>query len=204
MEQVTVVSLKERIKSVALERFMQYGVRNTTIDDIGQEVRISKKTFYQHFPDKATLVYEVVKDFIDERKKEFEEKILHCADPVESLYQYFEMVKRILHSVHPSVPYELQRFYPQAWQLVHTFSIEFIGNAFTDLLERGKRKGVFRKKIDAEIIAKIHVYSVRGILLQFPIEHIPLDAGFEQYMVLFIRGICTAKGLKRFEALKVA
>ncbi|HQO47821.1 MAG TPA: TetR/AcrR family transcriptional regulator [Paludibacteraceae bacterium] len=47
---------RKRIIKVASELFLKYGLRSVTIDDICNELRISKKTFYVHFKQKEELI----------------------------------------------------------------------------------------------------------------------------------------------------
>ena len=49
-----------RIRLSAHDLFMQYGLKSVSMDDIANGIGISKKTIYQSFPDKETLVAAVV------------------------------------------------------------------------------------------------------------------------------------------------
>ncbi|MFZ1857244.1 MAG: TetR/AcrR family transcriptional regulator, partial [Chitinophagaceae bacterium] len=51
---------KERILLKAEELFMQYGIRSVSMDDIANNLGMSKKTLYQYFADKDELVEAVV------------------------------------------------------------------------------------------------------------------------------------------------
>ena len=44
------------IIQIALSLFLKYGFKSVTMDDIAQEMRVSKKTIYAHFPNKESLV----------------------------------------------------------------------------------------------------------------------------------------------------
>ena len=57
--------MKSRILEKGTELFFRYGVKTVTMDAIASELGISKKTIYQHFPDKDSMVYEVVKNFVE-------------------------------------------------------------------------------------------------------------------------------------------
>ena len=52
--------MKSRILIKGAELFFRYGVKTVTMDDIATDLGISKKTIYQHFPDKDSMVFEVV------------------------------------------------------------------------------------------------------------------------------------------------
>ena len=48
--------MKEKIIQKATELFFTIGVRNVTMDDIAEQLGISKKTIYLHFENKTKLV----------------------------------------------------------------------------------------------------------------------------------------------------
>ncbi|HEX6193727.1 MAG TPA: helix-turn-helix domain-containing protein, partial [Chitinophagaceae bacterium] len=55
---------KERIQNKAEELFMQFGIRSVSMDDIANNLGMSKKTVYQYFVDKDELVEAVVQAHI--------------------------------------------------------------------------------------------------------------------------------------------
>ena len=50
--------------------FMRFGLKSITMDDIASKLSMSKKTIYQYFKDKDSLVSEFVKGFLDQQKIE--------------------------------------------------------------------------------------------------------------------------------------
>ena len=58
------MEIKERIKQKADELFMRYGIKSITMDEIANQLGISKKTIYQSFADKDELVDEVVGELL--------------------------------------------------------------------------------------------------------------------------------------------
>src|SRR5215831_13258733 len=58
--------LGERILDVATQLFLAHGYGATSIEAVAQRARISKRTFYHRFPDKAALFSAVVRRIIEE------------------------------------------------------------------------------------------------------------------------------------------
>ena len=54
------LELKEKILRKACTLMEQYGLSSVTMDDIAKECHISKRTLYEHIPDKRTLVWQCV------------------------------------------------------------------------------------------------------------------------------------------------
>ena len=51
---------QERIVSKAHELFMRYGIRSVSMDEVANQLGMSKKTIYQFYADKDALVEDVI------------------------------------------------------------------------------------------------------------------------------------------------
>ena len=69
---------KARILEGALNVYKTKGVK-FTMDDLAAELGMSKKTIYTVFPDKGTLLYEVV-DYTFDSIKETQDSVLNNPD----------------------------------------------------------------------------------------------------------------------------
>ena len=58
------MEIRDKILSMAVQVLPRYGVKSVTMDDLAQRLGMSKKTIYQHFKDKTTLVEAVVEEMI--------------------------------------------------------------------------------------------------------------------------------------------
>ena len=56
------INTKVRIRDKAKELFLRYGIRSVSMDDIANQLGMSKKTIYQYFTDKNELVDAVIED----------------------------------------------------------------------------------------------------------------------------------------------
>lgn len=61
-------SKKEHIAGAALPLFLKNGFKGTSIDIVVKQSSVSKPTIYNHFPDKAALVFSVIKQWIESNK----------------------------------------------------------------------------------------------------------------------------------------
>jgi AcrR family transcriptional regulator len=78
-----------RILDAARQRFERFGVKKTTMDEICQDVGISKKTLYEYFNSKEDLF---ISTFIQEALKNRKLVIKHmqgAKDPLEQLQKLF-------------------------------------------------------------------------------------------------------------------
>ncbi len=78
---------KDEIAATFLHLLERYGYRRTTIDDVAARCRISKKTVYAHFADKADL-FEYALTLWAERQRASVEARLTASGPAERLAQW--------------------------------------------------------------------------------------------------------------------
>ncbi len=82
---------QEQIISGALKRFCHYGIAKTTMNDIAEDLSMSKPSLYYYFPDKTAVIYAVVKkiiaEYMEEVKDVFDLK-MNYADAMLSLIDH--------------------------------------------------------------------------------------------------------------------
>jgi AcrR family transcriptional regulator len=61
-------SKKEHIVGIALPLFLESGFKGTSIDIVVKQSLVSKPTVYNHFPDKAALMYAVIEQWVNKNK----------------------------------------------------------------------------------------------------------------------------------------
>lgn len=64
--------IKEQIMLTAFDLFSEHGIKNVSMDDIAHNASISKRTLYELFEDKETLLTEcrnVIRKHYKKRKK---------------------------------------------------------------------------------------------------------------------------------------
>ena len=58
-------SKKEHIIQTALPLFLEHGFKGTSVDLVVKIAGVSKPTVYNHFPDKAALMYSVIESWVE-------------------------------------------------------------------------------------------------------------------------------------------
>ncbi|NGF57165.1 TetR/AcrR family transcriptional regulator [Parapedobacter sp. SGR-10] len=67
---------KEEIVEVALKRFAHYGFNKTTMNEIADDLGITKANLYYYYPDKFALIKDVIRHVVMQIQKE-EKSIIH-------------------------------------------------------------------------------------------------------------------------------
>src|SRR3954468_18345284 len=99
----------ERIKMKAHELFMQYGLRSVSMDDIANNMGISKKTIYQYYTDKDQLVEAVVAAIILHNQSACEYDRSHADDAIHEIFLAMDMMMEMFRSMNPSLLFDMQK-----------------------------------------------------------------------------------------------
>jgi AcrR family transcriptional regulator len=203
VSRVLCVEIAERILRKAEQLYFTYGFRGVTMDDIANELGISKKTIYLHFEDKNTLVEEVSKFFLNKEKCRVTEISGKQIGPIEEAILATRMMKEMMENINPVVFYDLQKYYPKAWKHYLEHKKYFLQTMKENLL-KGIEEGLYRTDINVEIICRMRIELVELAFntVVFPPKDFRLLEIQVSFIDHFIRGIVTQKGLKAYEAIK--
>ncbi len=178
------------------ELFKRYGIKSLTMSDVARELKISKKTLYKFVDDKNDLVVKSMAVVLDKQEAEFEAISASVEDPIEELMEITKLAERHLKSLHPSVVYDIQKFHPEAWKQFESHKEDHICVCVIDNLERGKKKGVYRKELKSNVIGKLFVARF-DILFDphiFPHDEFNLAEVNQEMMEYHLHAILTTKG----------
>jgi AcrR family transcriptional regulator len=164
---------------------------------------ISKRTIYENFKDKETLLIACLEIF-KERGKEKMEKIFSEADNV-----VYAIMVWLHSSSEPTVKRQINivtdiwKYYPQVYN-EHLSRIN--AEKYRDIEQmilRGISEGVFRSDLKPEIIAYIIcMHDNNAALNDKVLEKYSISEIFENMALTFLRGICTLKGIEIMEKYK--
>lgn len=192
--------MKDRIQQKARELFLRYGFRSVKMDDISKELGISKKTVYQYFSDKDSLVDEVMNCEI--------EKIRTCLsvenmaeNAIDALLRSMQTFENQMDAMNPDILIELEKFYPVTYKKFKRFKTDFFLAAIKQNIVRGIEEGLYRPEIDADITSKLRLESAFFIFNQehFPYGKYNLMRVAKETLMFFIHGLVSAKGKIQLE-----
>lgn len=76
---------REQIVAAAIKRFSHFGIKKTTMAEIGEDVGLSKANLYYYFSDKTVLVSSIIDFLFEESERVFAERSLAGESTVEKL-----------------------------------------------------------------------------------------------------------------------
>jgi len=194
------LSTEKNILEGAKNLFMQFGLKSITMDDIAKKVGVSKKTIYQFFNDKNSIVVKSVHEHFSEHQKEIEEVLKNSVDVIEAMYRLSKCMKVQVEAVNPTVLYDLQRYFPKAFKRFLEFKNSFMHKNLQKILKEGMQSGYFRKEINTEILTIQRIEQVQLAFNQevFPRDKFDFKEIHEQLFDHFIHGILTEKGKEKY------
>lgn len=192
--------LTKRIVELAYTKFLQFGIRRISIDDICNELRISKKTFYRIFPKKEDLVEEALK-YRNELAIEKFKKMIRNKNAIDSLVATMKFIKDHIDEECSSFFYDISKYYPSIFVRFQEYQSKRLRESFTSNLKQGIAEGFYREDLDVELISIFYAVqlknSYKDILTIEP--KITKKRLMEFYNDVTIRLITNDKGLKYVE-----
>lgn len=195
-------SIPDNILQRSQAMFMRYGIKSVTMDELSRELGISKKTLYQYFETKEELIEQIIEKHIVKEQCLIEEARATSKNALEEMIHIAKHVLDELRHVAPTTMYDLQKYYRASFdKLQARFQVQ-IFSTIKENLERGIKEGLYRKEVNAEIIARF--YNVLSLTLideaSFPSDKYPKEKMYLEFLDYHIHGIASPKGLILFEA----
>lgn len=178
--------------------FLRCGFKSVTMDDIARELGISKKTLYQFVDNKNDLIEKVISAHIVQEKQLVEEVRKQAKDAIQEMLVISKHVNQDLKKVTSQVIFDLQRYYPSAWDIIENYRIQFIYETIKKNVEWGMKEGIYRKEINPKIIAKLYIGIMHRIfdLNFFPSDEYQSSEIYLESVEYHIHGIASPKGLE--------
>lgn len=195
--------MKDQILIKATDMFLTLGFKSVTMDDIANEMGISKKTIYQHFSNKDSLVKEATMYLFETISCGIDDICALGKDPIEELFVIKDFVMKNLKNESTSPIYQLQKYYPKIHKSLMMRQFDKMGDCVIVNLEKGIEQGLFRKEINTQIIARFYFAGMTS-LKDSEIFNPELFTSKElqvTYLEYHLRGICTEKGKQKLEQL---
>ena len=189
-----------RIVTAARRHFFAHGFRSVTMDDLAEELGMSKKTLYASFPSKEALLRAVLLDKF--RSVELDlERIASASstDVLDSLHQLLACVQRHAEEIQPPFVRDIRREAPEMFQLVQSRRRDVIQSYFGKILDEGRRAGIFRKDISSRLMIEILLGATEAIMNPPKMAELGLTpkTGFLAIIAVVLEGLLTEKGRLR-------
>jgi TetR/AcrR family transcriptional regulator, cholesterol catabolism regulator len=192
-------SNRQRIVDAARVHFFSHGFRSVTMDDLAEELGISKKTLYAHFPGKFDLLEAVLADKLAGVEAKLKEVMrAHPHDFPATLRELLAGTQRELDEIKPPFVRDMRQKAPDVFKLVERRRAAVIQRYFGKLFVEGQRAGMVRKDVPAKLIIEILLAMVQSIMNPPKMEELGMmpKEGFTGILKIVLEGALTSKGRK--------
>jgi len=192
---------KEEIVEAVLERFMQYGIRSMTIKKLVEPLGISTKTVYKYFTSKEELLEECLRKLYTGYFNELNAILSGKDNPVNTLLIIFRSTLGKDFGVSHTFFHDLNYYYPELQNAAINRTKENYGSLMIPLVKTGIEQGYFNGFIIPEIALSGIVTLYTSITRSDNYKGFELSPYelFKNLVEVFMRGMCTEKGLKEIE-----
>jgi TetR/AcrR family transcriptional regulator len=130
---------REAIVEAALKRFMHFGVDKTTMNEIAEDLAISKASLYYYFPDKLNLYAAILKQII-EADEANNKDYLNETDAVKAIDTYLDTRTEFIIKYHNILEYlkTLKLSVPKELELIFNSARSRELNVIATILENNK------------------------------------------------------------------
>ena len=195
--------MRNKILFSATDLFLNYGFKSVTMDDIANNLGISKKTIYLHFENKTKLVEATTMNLFCSISQGIDHICSLEKNPIEEIYDIKQFVADHLKDEKSSPQYQLQKYYPKIFRTLKSKQFEVMQTCVKDNLKRGVSLELYRESINIEFISRIYFNAMLAIKDKdlFPLKQFSMNMLMENYLEYHLRGICTEKGIKKLNQI---
>jgi len=185
--------------------FGKYGIKSMTMDSLAEEMGISKRTIYEQFKDKDTLLMEVIAYYKNQTEEQAHALIEQSDNAIEALFRIMKMTIGQMMRMSPAFFHDMRKYHQKVFRAfaepgeIRDFRIT------RKLIEKGMAQQVFRSDINIDIVN----HTLHTLFDLFGHDSKLVDAGFnrkdmfDHIIIPFFRGISTPKGQKLLEDCKI-
>lgn len=179
------------------KRFRKYGIRAVTMDDIAHGIHVSKRTIYEAFPNKEKILMGVLRSLIEERDEYLQNFLSHTDNVMDILCEVLRLQIEFSAKTTSSFFTDLVK-YPKVEKMLLEYNAKQREKAF-DFFKKGVAQGYFRGDIDYTIFNRIMKNMFHMLRATKELNDLTYHQMFINCHCVIIRGICTSKGVERFE-----
>jgi hypothetical protein len=194
------VLLSRRIIDKATEMFLTKGIKAVKMDDVANDLSISKRTLYEIFCNKEMLLLHCVRRLKEERDDHFKNfnKLNHHSE-IEMILEYYRYQLRRSSNVSIKFVKELQK-YPVVvkWLDESKRKEKAVAKSF---FEQGVRNGYFREDVNFKLVGDYAEIAITNSMENGLMDKYGIQEVFRNITMLYVRGFCTLKGIEELEKM---
>jgi TetR/AcrR family transcriptional regulator, biofilm operon repressor len=155
--------MESKIIHKATELFLKLGFKSVTMDDIANEIGISKKTIYKYFSNKELLIEKGTTILHDKIEMGINQIVSDNHNAIEENFEIRKMFADMFKIAETSPVFQLKKHYPEIHTKLMKRSIEICTKCFRTNIEKGIKSGLYRQNLDIESFIKFYYTLIFSI-----------------------------------------
>lgn len=193
---------REQIIKRASEMIVELGIKSLRVDDLAQDLAMSKRTLYEIFADKQELLYHSIKYLFNQEAEQVLASVDTKSGGIPALFEMFDLMAQ-RGNVRQRIMENLRKFYPELFERIMTenrdYGLALLRARLNQLIE----EGLVAKTVNVDLSVTMFYYTSMGLMrrqgqLVLPEGVTEADA-FRYTIVNFFRGIATLKGVEQID-----
>jgi AcrR family transcriptional regulator len=195
---------KQKILDFCSEKFVSEGFYKTTVDEIAQEIHISKNTIYKYFPNKENLIWAAIENIIARVSTKITTVLDSDDNALEKLVKMLGILSSNIIRFTDKWLRDMQIHAPLLWEKVDSIRQKIMYKNISKIIRQGQKEKLF-KDYPAELIITIFVSSLRGVVSpQFLLNvNFTNREALRYSLEILLNGILTEKGTSVFKTIKL-
>ena len=183
--------------------FIEKGMKAMTMDDIAVELHVSKKTLYKYVKNRPELIKKCVQLQIHSEKENRSLIASQGLNAIEEKLKMTEYTAMTIASTHESMHSDLEKYFPDSFQLITDFKSNFLLNEAIKNIKKGIDEKLFCPVVNPKIIAKMFIAKIDLVFdgRTFPKDEFKFNEVLTQISTHHMRGMATQKGLDVLQQL---
>jgi TetR/AcrR family transcriptional regulator, biofilm operon repressor len=191
-------NMQDKIINKATEMFLKLGFKSVTMDDIAQEISVSKKTIYKYFANKELLIEEGTTTLHNKIEEGIAKIVSKNHNAIEENFEIRKMFAEMFKIAETSPVFQLKKHYPEIHAKMINRSIEICTKCFRENIEKGIKTGLYRQNLDIDSSIKFYYTLIFNIN-----ESIASEKELQKQELIALeyhtRAIASAKGILELE-----
>ena len=192
--------LRAKILKTSGELFFKFGIRSVSIDDICNELHISKKTFYTVFKQKDELIVELLDAMRQKKEKDYQLVLTPSVNVLDLLMQSFKTLRQHSMEKHLAFGFDLEKFYPELWHERQMMLKEMDLKYMAQMLRTGIEQGMYREDLNIEATAVLLANLIPNVLKDLMQVSMNTAQRVDFVLDMIVRMICNEKGLEYYQS----
>ncbi|MGQ9471613.1 MAG: TetR/AcrR family transcriptional regulator [Candidatus Aminicenantales bacterium] len=159
------VDVRLRILERSRELFFKYGYSRLSMNELAEDLGISKATVYRYFPDKEALLRAVMVETREWVLSQLQAIVRDGRLSVKArLTAYLEFISRFVSGLSRDFIRDLRQKLPDLWKEMDSFRRQQVFPLVSEVILEGIKKGEIKSDLDGRLFLEIFWYLVQEFM----------------------------------------